>query len=181
MFEQEEANELQVNDVVMQEPAGSPTDSDYFSETEEDSPVDSGEDDNASDPVVCSVSDDWIELDLSTDSLRSLGFLSGRLISLLYYNVLKHVLMLMFIMQILIFKPCWNLLQSSRVINYVWESLVREKWKVKTIELQFVLFWVYVWNYYCTGLMRNHLAYLLWRRTVFTKLRQLPPITGKFS
>lgn len=78
LFEQE-ANDLQVNDVVMQEPAPSPIDSDYFSETDEDSPVDGQEENNPSDPVVCSVSDDWIELDLSMDSLRSLGFLSGRL------------------------------------------------------------------------------------------------------
>ncbi|XP_045032167.1 uncharacterized protein LOC116924541 isoform X2 [Daphnia magna] len=75
LFEQEE-NDLQVNDVVMQEPAPSPIDSDYFSETDEDSPVDGQEENNPSDPVVCSVSDDWIELDLSMDSLRSLGFLS---------------------------------------------------------------------------------------------------------
>lgn len=78
LFEQE-ANDFQVNDVVMQEPAPSPIDSDYFSETDEDSPVDGQEENNPSDPVVCSVSDDWIELDLSMDSLRSLGFLSGRL------------------------------------------------------------------------------------------------------
>jgi hypothetical protein len=87
MLEQEEANDVQqLNDVEMQQPlVVSTTDSDYYSETEGDSPIDNEEEDNyPSDSVVCSVYDDWIELDLSMDSLRSLGFLSGKVLSTLF-------------------------------------------------------------------------------------------------
>ncbi|KAK4005297.1 hypothetical protein OUZ56_007014 [Daphnia magna] len=134
LFEQE-ANDLQVNDVVMQEPAPSPIDSDYFSETDEDSPVDGQEENNPSDPVVCSVSDDWIELDLSMDSLRSLGFLSDtdfQAVLESFAEFTSHQLRLG--------------VSSPREME---------------------------------GLLRNHFAYLLWRRTVFTKLRQLPPVTAE--
>ena len=86
MLEQEEANDVQqLNDVEMQQPlVVSSTDSDYYSETEGDSPIDNEEEDNyPSDSVVCSVYD-CIELDLSMDSLRSLGFLSGKVLSTLF-------------------------------------------------------------------------------------------------
>jgi len=82
MYEQVAANDVQLNDVEMQQPpADSPADSDYYSEVEGDSPIDSEEDNSyPTDQVVCSVFDDWIELDLSMESLRSLGFLSGKVI-----------------------------------------------------------------------------------------------------
>jgi hypothetical protein len=89
MFEQEAANDVQVNnDVEMQQQPPvemSSTDSDYYSEVEGDSPIDSEEDNSyPADQVVCSVFDDWIELDLSMESLRSLGFLSGKVISIIH-------------------------------------------------------------------------------------------------
>jgi hypothetical protein len=88
MFEQEAANDVQVNNNVEMQQQQPPvemssTDSDYYSEVEGDSPIDSEEDNSyPADQVVCSALDDWIELDLSMESLRSLGFLSGKVIFL---------------------------------------------------------------------------------------------------
>ena len=81
MLEQGAVNDVQLNDVEMQQPpVDNPTDSDYHSEAEGDSPIDDEEENSyPTDQVVCSVCEDWIELDLSMNSLRSLGFLSGNL------------------------------------------------------------------------------------------------------
>ena len=72
-------NALHPNDVEMQQQAvHSPTDSDYFSEGERDSQFDVDEDNSPINPAIeFSVSEDWIELDLSRNSPLSLGFLSG--------------------------------------------------------------------------------------------------------
>ncbi|XP_046462058.1 uncharacterized protein LOC124208325 [Daphnia pulex] len=143
MFEQEAANDVQVNNNVemqQQQPQVemSSTDSDYYSEVEGDSPIESEEDNSyPADQVVCSVFDDWIELDLSMESLRSLGFLSDtdfQAVLESFAEFTSHQLRLG--------------VSSPREME---------------------------------GLLRNHLAYLLWRRTVFTKLHQLPPIRGNDS
>lgn len=80
-FYEQELNDLHPNDVEMLQPAAeSPSDSDYFSEGEGDSPVNAcaNGDHISMDSVDFSISEDWIELDLSRNSPRSLGFLSGR-------------------------------------------------------------------------------------------------------
>lgn len=69
------------NDLILRQAGDNSTDSDYFSEGEGSSPIDEDVwvNNNPANPVVCSVSDDWIELDLSTNCHRSLSFLSGDL------------------------------------------------------------------------------------------------------
>ena len=73
----QEFNALHPNDVEMQQYDAHSPDSDYFSEGERDSPIDVDENNLPIDPIDFSVSEDWIELDLSRNSPLSLGFLSG--------------------------------------------------------------------------------------------------------
>lgn len=72
----EALNDLHFNDnLILQHPAVSPDDSDYFSEGERDSPVDDGlrENTRPTNPTAFSASDDWIELDLSVQAQRLLS------------------------------------------------------------------------------------------------------------
>lgn len=65
--------DLDLDDLDVQQPPGSPTDSDYYSSFEEESPSEDEEEDT----VPVSTSDDWLEFDLSAESAQSLSFLSG--------------------------------------------------------------------------------------------------------